>query len=308
MNPVYGKTIKRGGFWLEGCDSKLFNCYTFDIGTLIKKEKTTYFQGTGNLFYQDRWIPLTIKTTVSKNGNVIHAYQTKKNTLAGIKGSITFGKDPFKLNNLSIILNGKSVKINKKSIIIRSVGTGIDIKEAKLTAYKELWSGTWSTQSQEGTISFTLRGIDGLMEGYTTHENQIGTWDGTILSSGLIIANYRYPNFSAQAIGGIWGLQKNKVFGYLRFYEDFINDQTPFDVATFEFTRTDISPKKNTTPVSSKNPYIGNGIYIPCVAKSICGQIGGNALTGNWSWTSGLFNDIKTNYPQIWCNQYPGSC
>jgi hypothetical protein len=47
--------------------------------------------------------------------------------------------------------------------------------------------------------------------------------------------------------------------------------------------------------------------YVPCVAASICGFRGGNALTGNWSWTRGLFKDIKVNYPQVWYPLYPRS-
>lgn len=46
---------------------------------------------------------------------------------------------------------------------------------------------------------------------------------------------------------------------------------------------------------------------VPCVVASICGAVGGNVLPGNWNWTSGLFHDTRTNYPQIWYPSYPAS-
>ncbi|MEE9412936.1 MAG: hypothetical protein V3V22_07775 [Methylococcales bacterium] len=48
----------------------------------------------------------------------------------------------------------------------------------------------------------------------------------------------------------------------------------------------------------------GKSFFVPCVARSVCGS-GGNVLTGNWNWTSGLFSDIRRNYPQIWYPSYP---
>jgi hypothetical protein len=55
-------------------------------------------------------------------------------------------------------------------------------------------------------------------------------------------------------------------------------------------------------------PFTGPGLYVYCGAGEICGRRGGNALPGNWGWTSGLFGDLKQNYPQVMCNLYPGSC
>jgi hypothetical protein len=48
--------------------------------------------------------------------------------------------------------------------------------------------------------------------------------------------------------------------------------------------------------------------HVYCAAASICGQRGGETLTGNWSWTGQLFADIKAAYPATYCNLYPGSC
>jgi hypothetical protein len=39
----------------------------------------------------------------------------------------------------------------------------------------------------------------------------------------------------------------------------------------------------------------------------VCGARGANALPGNWGWTSGLFGDLRRNYPHVWRNLYPGS-
>ena len=54
-------------------------------------------------------------------------------------------------------------------------------------------------------------------------------------------------------------------------------------------------------------PSAGNGIYVPCVAPSVCGSVGGNALPGDWSWTHQLFADIRRNYPQAWYPSFPGT-
>jgi hypothetical protein len=55
--------------------------------------------------------------------------------------------------------------------------------------------------------------------------------------------------------------------------------------------------------IFSNLPAAGNGLYIPCVSREICGSIGGNV--GNFSWTHQLFGDIRLNYPQVWSNLFP---
>lgn len=54
-------------------------------------------------------------------------------------------------------------------------------------------------------------------------------------------------------------------------------------------------------------PPAGNGLYVPCVAPSVCGSVGGNALPGNWGWTHQLFGDIRRSYPQAWYPMFPGT-
>ena len=55
-------------------------------------------------------------------------------------------------------------------------------------------------------------------------------------------------------------------------------------------------------------PAEASGAYVYCSAPSICGKRGGNALPGNWGWTSNLFGGIKQSYPHVWCSLYPHSC
>jgi hypothetical protein len=52
-------------------------------------------------------------------------------------------------------------------------------------------------------------------------------------------------------------------------------------------------------------PAPGNGLYIPCVSREICGSLGGNVLSGNFSWTHQLFSDLRLNYPQVWFSLFP---
>ena len=59
----------------------------------------------------------------------------------------------------------------------------------------------------------------------------------------------------------------------------------------------------NTVPAAA-----GKGAYVPCVARSVCGTVGGNALPGNWGWSHQLYGDIKHNYPQVWCNLFRNAC
>jgi hypothetical protein len=54
-------------------------------------------------------------------------------------------------------------------------------------------------------------------------------------------------------------------------------------------------------------PPAGNGVYVPCVAPSVCGSVGGNALPGDWRWTHQLYKDIRKNYPQAWYPSFPNS-
>jgi hypothetical protein len=58
---------------------------------------------------------------------------------------------------------------------------------------------------------------------------------------------------------------------------------------------------------STNMPGPGNGLYVPCVARSVCGTVGGNALPGNWSWTHQLFGGIRRNHPQAWYPSFPGT-
>lgn len=49
------------------------------------------------------------------------------------------------------------------------------------------------------------------------------------------------------------------------------------------------------------------GKFVPCVVQSVCGAVGGSVLPGNWNWVSGLYQDIRTYYPQIWYPSFPVS-
>lgn len=176
---------------------------------------------------------------------------------------------------------------------------------AEVAQSMEKWSGVWrdSSGTQGGQLDFFLMD-DGKIEGNITNGTSIGLWNGFIRNDGVMFTNYQYyqpplQGFAAQSVARITQNQGNQVSGPMVF----LQNNRVFSTGSFRLTRTSISRQ-----AINQYPFTGNGMYIFCAAPSICGQRGGNLLPGNWGWTSGLFSDLKRNYPQVWCNLYPGSC
>jgi hypothetical protein len=141
------------------------------------------------------------------------------------------------------------------------------------------------------------------MEGHVSNGTTFGLWRGYILDGGTMVARYAYPYpaFSARAVARLASLPNNLVGGYMAFVDD--NDQV-IGLAEFQLGQKNSATR---APQSVGGASTGNGLYVPCVAPSVCGYRGGNALPGNWSWTHDLFEGIKQTYPQVWCPMYVNS-
>jgi hypothetical protein len=168
---------------------------------------------------------------------------------------------------------------------------------------QESWSGNWvqSDGSQGGRLEFTFS-QDGTMNGNITNNGVVGLWTGFVRNDGAMFADYAYPTtgFSANAVGRILNQQGNVVYGHMVFVG---NNQI--------FSEADFALGLRGAPQGAMGgvyPFTGDGLFVYCGAASVCGQRGVNTLPGNWSWTSGLFGDLKKSYPQVWCNLFPGSC
>jgi hypothetical protein len=179
---------------------------------------------------------------------------------------------------------------------------------AEAAAAQEMWKGRWvqTEGAQGGQLEFLLTS-DGMINGNITNGGLVGLWSGFIRDDGLMFAEYAYPyqqpRFVARAIGRVLRQAGNHLIGRLVF----VHDNKVFAQGQFELTRRYVPPQQ-VNPRGNEYPFTGNGMYVYCAAPSICGERGGNTLPGNWGWTSGLFNDIKQNYPHVYCNLYPGSC
>ena len=169
---------------------------------------------------------------------------------------------------------------------------------AELVRAQESWSGHWaeSRGTQSGTLAFVFS-RDGTINGNISNNGVVGVWTGFIRNDGVMFANYTYPGFSAKAVGRILSQQEDLVSGHMVFVLD---DQI--------FAEGDFQRRRSGGAMQGVYPFTGDGLYVYCGAASICGKRGANALPGNWAWTSGLFGDLKRNYPNVWCNLYPGSC
>ena len=194
-------------------------------------------------------------------------------------------------------------------VICRSLLVAIFVPMAvQIAAAQEMWSGSWSQDggAQGGHLEFLLTD-GGMIDGNISNGTMTGLWNGFIRDDGVMFAEYQYPyqlpGFAARAVGRVFRVQGNRMSGGLVFVA---NNQV-IGQGRFELTRKFVPPQQ-VNPRGNEYPFTGNGMYVYCAAPSICGQRGGNTLPGNWGWTSGLFNDIKTNYPQVYCNLYPGSC
>ena len=181
------------------------------------------------------------------------------------------------------------------------------VLSAEVARAQERWLGVWAQSggAQGGKLEFLLTN-DGTINGNITNGTIVGLWSGVMRDDGVIFAQYAYPRpagFAAQAVGRITQHQGQRVAGHLVFI---LNHQV-FAEGHFQLTRSYVSPQQ-ANPRAPEYPFTGNGLYVYCAAPSVCGQRGGNALPGNWGWTSGLFSDIKRHYPHVWCNLYPGSC
>lgn len=166
---------------------------------------------------------------------------------------------------------------------------------------EERWSGAWSAtdQPQSGRIEFRLAD-DGRVDGRITNGGAVGSWTGVVRTDGIMVADYAYPGFAATAIVELRAQAADHVGGRMFF----VSNGQVFSEGNLDLYRVGQGPQAP----AGNYPFVGPGMKVYCGAASICGQRGGNALPGNWGWTSGLFGDIKRSYPQVWCNLYPGSC
>ena len=172
----------------------------------------------------------------------------------------------------------------------------------------EYWSGSWvdPQSGQGGHLEFLLN-ENGMIEGSITNGINVGLWSGFMRNDGIFFAQYYYPtmSFGALAAGVATGAQgSSTVVGEIVFVT---YDNEVLGLGQFELERVYAAPGMGNQPATDY-PFTGNGLYVFCSAPSICGDRGANALPGNWSWTSGLFDDIEANYPQVYCNLFVNAC
>ncbi|HJS86290.1 MAG TPA: hypothetical protein VJ779_12595 [Acetobacteraceae bacterium] len=175
---------------------------------------------------------------------------------------------------------------------------------------QQVWSGTWheTRGAQGGRLELTI-GPRGEMNGTVTNGAVAGTWNGFMSDDGRLFATYVYPGLGgARAVGRVLRHDAGQLAGKVVF----LNGNVPFAQGDFQLRRLPYPDVNNgprpDNPRAGQYPFTGNGMFVYCGAASVCGRRGANALPGNWGWTGGLFGDIKRNYPQVWCNLYPGSC
>lgn len=177
----------------------------------------------------------------------------------------------------------------------------------------EYWSGSWTAPQtgESGYLEFLLT-EDGLISGSITNGPMVGLWSGFVRDDGVIFAEYTYPTtgFTALAAAVVTEVAGNIVGGQMLFVT---YDNQLVGLGQFQLARVYAAPgaqnvsESQDTPATNY-PFTGNGMYVYCAAPSVCGDRGANTLPGNWGWTTGLFDDIRQNYPQVYCNLYANAC